>query len=524
MSFKISPSGILLILIIILSFSLRVYRLSDVPAGFFCDEASIGYNAYSILHYGTDEYDKPFPFFFQAFGDYKSPIQTYFTVFPIALFGLSEFSVRITSVIFGTLNIFAIYLLSKQLFIKYKYNSPIALLSSLLLAISPWHIHFSRIAFEMMPFTFFTTLGLYFFLKAKENSKYLFICTTSFSLALYSYFPARIFIPLFGLGILCIYYKFFLKHKKETLLSFFLVLLLLIPFIIHSLSPSGLSRWKQVNIFSQPPNRETVSQHIFVNYVGHFSLDFLFIKGDTGMSGQFLTRHSIEGMGELYFFQLPLILFGFIFLLRKKINKPMFILLLWLILYPTGSMLTVDENAQATRSIIGVIPFPILSAVGLYYLFTLFSKLKKPLNYISMLSIFIIIFASFIYYENLYFTKYPSYSSGYYGWQYGYKPIMDIFKRQSKNFDELLITHRFNGSEELLKFYNINYKCANCKTMYNPIRIDTTSRQLFALRQDDINEAKIIYPDLTFKIQQKINLPDGKTEFWIGIFSPKYKQ
>lgn len=520
MRFKINLSSILLILVIILAFAIRVYRLSDIPSGFFTDEASIGYNAYSVLHYGSDEYGKPFPFFFQAFGEYKSPIQIYFTVPFIALFGLNEFSTRIPSVIFGTLSIFAIYLLSKQLFIKYKYNSWIALLSSFFLAVSPWHIHFSRIAFEMMPFVLFTILGLYFFLKAKDSLKFLIICVASFSLALYSYFPARIFIPLFGLGIFCVYNKFFRQYKKSTITSLLLTLLL-VPFIQHSISPSGLSRWQQINIFSQPPNDETVFQHILNNYANHFSLEFLFTKGDVNMPGQFLTRHSVKGMGELYFFQLPLIIFGFILLVRKKIYKPIILLLLWLILYPIGSMFTVDKSAQATRSIIGVIPFQILSAVGLCYLFILFSRLKKTLNYLFMLSILVIIFASFAYYLNLYFVKYPLYSSGYYGWQYGYLPIMGIFKSQSGNFDELLITHRFNYGEELLKFYNVTYACINCKVMFNPIYIDTTKKQLFAIRQDDINEAQKKYPHLSFNTQQTINLPNKETEFWIGTFTPK---
>ena len=184
-------------------------------------------------------------------------------------------------------------------------------------------------------------------------------------------------------------------------------------------------------------------------------------------------------------------------------------------------MFTLDESAQATRSIIGIIPFQILSAIGLYYLLILFSKFKKLLNYFSIFSILIIIFASFIYYLNLYFLKYPLYSSGYYGWQYGYRSIMDTLKRQSGNFDEMLITHRFNDGEELLKFYNVVYNCTNCRGMSNPIFIDKTRKQLFAIRQADIDEAQKIYPQLSFDIQQTINLPNGETEFRIGTFVPK---
>jgi len=57
----------ILFLILILGFFLRIVNLQNLPHGFFCDEASIGYNAYSLLKTGKDEHGKPWPLFFQAF-------------------------------------------------------------------------------------------------------------------------------------------------------------------------------------------------------------------------------------------------------------------------------------------------------------------------------------------------------------------------------------------------------------------------------------------------------------------------
>lgn len=54
---------LLLIFIIVLSGVLRLYKLSDIPVGLYADEASIGYNAYSILKTGRDEHG-----FFSLFG------------------------------------------------------------------------------------------------------------------------------------------------------------------------------------------------------------------------------------------------------------------------------------------------------------------------------------------------------------------------------------------------------------------------------------------------------------------------
>lgn len=116
MKLKINSTIIIVSLIIILGLFLRTYKLGDIPAGFFCDEASIGYNAYSLLHTGKDEYSISFPIFFKAFGEYKNPIQIYSTVPFIAAFGLNEVAARLPSTIYGILCLIAIYALTNELF------------------------------------------------------------------------------------------------------------------------------------------------------------------------------------------------------------------------------------------------------------------------------------------------------------------------------------------------------------------------------------------------------------------------
>src|SRR5688572_17625778 len=101
--------------IIALTICLRVYRLADVPFGFFADEAAIGYNAYTLLTTGRDEHGEPFPVFFRSFGDYKPPIPIYVTVPFVAAFGLTELSVKLPSVTWGVLTVVLLYLLGAEL-------------------------------------------------------------------------------------------------------------------------------------------------------------------------------------------------------------------------------------------------------------------------------------------------------------------------------------------------------------------------------------------------------------------------
>lgn len=79
--------------LIAVTFIIRLTGLTFSPPGFFCDETSIGYNAYSILMTGKDEHSISFPVFFKAFSDFKNPVYIYLATIPIKFFDLSVFSV-----------------------------------------------------------------------------------------------------------------------------------------------------------------------------------------------------------------------------------------------------------------------------------------------------------------------------------------------------------------------------------------------------------------------------------------------
>jgi len=101
-------------LIILLAAIIRVWNLDNIPPHLTPDEASLGYNAYSILKTGKDEYGKTLPLIFKSFGDYKPGLYIYTTVPFVAVLGLSEFSVRLPSAIFGVISIYLIYLIAMK--------------------------------------------------------------------------------------------------------------------------------------------------------------------------------------------------------------------------------------------------------------------------------------------------------------------------------------------------------------------------------------------------------------------------
>lgn len=503
---------ILLSLITLLGFLLRFANVSRNPYGLFCDEASIGYNAYSLLTTGKDDSGANWPLFFKSFGEYKNPIQIYSTIPFVFLFGLNEFSTRLPSVFYGTLSIIAIYFLARPLFEK-----NIALISALLLSISPWHIHLSRMSPEgLTPLVFLLILGTLFFIKSRENPNYLLISSTFFALSVYAYFAARIFTPLFVIGLFILLFKNSKKYGEVKLASFILFAILLLPIFIHTISGPGLARWKQVSNLEGKSKTQVLKQ-VSVNYFNYFSYNFLFAKGDANFPGQFIKRYSVSGIGQLYLFQLPLIIIGLLSLVKKGGDGSK-ILSLWLLLYPLPGSITQDLTPYATRGITGIIPFQIISGVGLINIFQYFKKLKKVTTYILSAGIGIIFLLYFSRFLSL-LEKYPLNSSDYWGWQAGPREVMDYFLKSKDLYDEMYIEGKFNAPEIFIKFYDPENSCENkCKigefNKFNPDKI-----QLFALTPESLNNIPRIY---SFKQKSVVKYPSGEVAFYIGEFNYGY--
>jgi 4-amino-4-deoxy-L-arabinose transferase-like glycosyltransferase len=182
----------LLFIIISLGLVFRIVRIADVPPGINRDEAAIGYTAYSLLKTGRDEHGHRWPISLKSFGDWKLPLYVYSTIPSIAVFGVTEFAVRFPSVITGLLTVLISYLIGCELFKR----KEIGLVTSALMAISPWHIFFSRVASEANLAVFLVTASFYLIIKSQKKLAYLSIGTFLLSLTLLAYHGNHIFTPL----------------------------------------------------------------------------------------------------------------------------------------------------------------------------------------------------------------------------------------------------------------------------------------------------------------------------------------
>ena len=191
-------NNLIIFLIIILAFFLRIYKITSIPPSLNWDETSIGYNAYSVLKTGRDEWGQFMPVHFKSFGEYKLPAQIYASIPAIAIFGLNDFGVRITPVVYGTMTILLLYFLVFEIFKR----KDISFLSSFLLAVSPWHIQLTRASFESSFSLFWFILGVWLLIKGLKNGKWLVVSMIPFVISVYTYNTARVFTPLFYLSFI----------------------------------------------------------------------------------------------------------------------------------------------------------------------------------------------------------------------------------------------------------------------------------------------------------------------------------
>lgn len=244
------------IVIILLGFFLRTYSLDKSPASVNFDEAALGYNAYSILKTGKDEYGNFLPLSLRSFNDYKPALYSYFSIPFIYLMGLNETSTRMVSAVAGTFSLIFLFLFLKE-FIK---NKKILLFLFLFISISPWRLHFSRTAFESNLSLAFFAAGAWFLyklrIKSREDFKFykILLPLIFFVFSAYSYHSARLAVPilfvLWALDVLLMVFKNKISINFYRFIPLIIFILLIIPVFMLD-KGLVLTRFKQENIFNR---------------------------------------------------------------------------------------------------------------------------------------------------------------------------------------------------------------------------------------------------------------------------------
>lgn len=464
-------SKILLILILTLATVLRTWSLDSVPVSLFGDELDVGYHAYSILKTGKDYSGNFLPMHLRSLVEWRTPLYIYSAVPTVGLFGISPLGVRLPAAIFGILGVWLIYLLAK----KFTGTDIIALLSALFLAISPWHIQYSRAGFEVTEMLFFYMAGLYLLLRGLGDNKWLPLSSFCLGITPWVYNTAKLFLPLTIAAILVIWWKDLIKiPNRYRLWSLFICVIIVGPFTWNTLFAGGTQRIAGISIFNDDTvvpkigferlndikvrnntdaninqtmlvdklfhNQPLSYLDIFIkNYFQAYSSEFLFTRGDINL------RHS-AGSGEFYKVQALFFLIGIPFLLTQKFNKKANLLLVfWLVSSPIPSALTKDGGSHATRLILMLPPLTILISLGVYNTFQFLGIYLKRV-FIILFSLLLIL--NFISFQHNYWIHYPWQSERW--WHAGYKEAIKSAVMEGEKYEKVIIS---SANEPSLIFF-----------------------------------------------------------------------
>jgi 4-amino-4-deoxy-L-arabinose transferase-like glycosyltransferase len=362
----------MIVLILLIAMGLRFLNLGITPGGLFVDEASIGYNAYSILETGRDEYGKSFPALIKSFGDYKAPVYTYLLIPIYKIWGMNMATTRAVSAASGVITVLFLYLLVKLITDKKR----LAILSGLVLALSPWHILLSRAAFEANVALMFMIIGLWAFFKyLKEGKMFLIIAAISTAVSFTTYHAERIILPLLYLSLGWWYRKeLFKKNDLKKLIGGVAAgLIILLPTLLIITTPAFSVRAERVNILGLKTeellgfvknagifnNRALLFTREWLSLcTAYFSPKYLF-----GLENS-VPRDIYPDVGPFLIWMLPFLIIGVVEFIRLKNDNWKKLLIMLLIISPLPASL-VREPFGMIRALPLIIPMSILIAMGI---------------------------------------------------------------------------------------------------------------------------------------------------------------
>lgn len=333
---------------------LRIVLLPEIPPGLHGDEGVVGMDARRVVNEGWIG-----PYLPGALGYPGGPV--YFAAPVVWILGDSIFSIRLAMGLLGIISIPAAYLAFRVMF-----DRTIAVFGALLLALSLWHLHFSRLGFPVISWPLMELVTLFFFFLALKTGRWLHFALAGLALGagVYTYNGFPVFALPLGLAAL---WAALLRFRGRALLRYGgqIVLMVLvaafaaIPMIQYAIEPGNgyLGRNRGVTVF----DTEDWKARDFGEKV-----DFVFDRTRDFYLSAFWRGNpdGADGAGDEAMvdrLSLPLMALGALILLWRWRQPAAVLALLIVVLIPFGSILTI--NGLFRRSL-GAVPFYALLAAA----------------------------------------------------------------------------------------------------------------------------------------------------------------
>ena len=483
---------------------LRLWDLGGTPIHLTSDEVALGYNAYSIIKTAKDEHGVLLPIIFESFHDFKPGLYVYVTAPFVALFGLNEFTTRLPGAISGIVAVWLLYLVVGELF---KEKKSLQIFSALLLAISPWHIHFSRGAWEAGISLTLTLAGIYFFLRSiKDKPRWFILSALFFGLTLITYQGAKLSSGIVVLGLIISYVKQLLLISKKTIFISVVVGIIVSSPVLLSFGTEKTGRLEVFSIFSYPRPQGVVDhilsqgeetnisltyllfhseqlhfvKGILSRWINHYSPRFLFFEGDWSHHNL-----SVPRIGAILFIDIVFLIAGIVVLARTRFNPAVFFIGYWFLIAPLPAALSRD-SINAIRSLNLVLPLTIMLALGATFIWEKVG-LKRVFVFV-FLSLYI---ANFIFFIEGYFVHMNVRSAKY--WQYGYKQVVEKVTEVQKNYHQIIFVQSYDQPYIFFLFYqkydpSLYQSKVHLVASHNPLDVG------FVEKLDNINFELIDWP------------------------------
>lgn len=422
----------ILVIIFFLSFFVRLYQLDRIPIGLNIDEASMGYNAYSLLQTGKDRYGQVFPVIFRSFGSFQAPLYTYFTVPVVFLFGVNIFAVHLVSALSGFIVVCATFLIA---FVGLKHNFTQAMAITVVVAFTPWSILFTRFGTEASLGLALFVLSIAFFILSLSKIQFFILATFFLGLSTHAYYSERVISVIFFIGFIFLFFKKLLRYKLWLMLGTIVLIATLIPHLVISGSGAFTRRLEQVNYFSEdtflkqdeslrnlPLGRGIyITREFLSQYVAYFSPRNLFFDPDPQGA------RSIPDLSVFYSWMVIPFFIGIYHLLKKKSLPVIKILILVILISPIPAALTRDPF-YTIRTLVFLWSISFVIGIGVYNLLIKISNFYLKFGLILA----VVLFSAVSFYIS-YFILFKYERSENFG--YSYIKLLE-FIEQNKDFSQ----------------------------------------------------------------------------------------
>jgi len=470
-------SGRWLAVVLLVAAFVRLYQLDLSPLGILPDEAVLGYDAWSVFKTGYDHHGIFWPLYFRAFNDYEPGVPIYTALPSVAVFGLNLWAIRLPFALLGVGTCLFAYALARELFSHNgkRADWSIGLLAALFVAVSPWAVSQSRLAMPVSPLSFFFLGGFWLFLRAKRKTltdqKAAWAWVGSgllLGLSVWTYPTMKFIVALFVTGLLLVYGRFF-WHRRTAFARwagpFALVclpfsLVMLADWAVINYRFSLISVWARHNFWDGLGLFAT-------NYLAHYDPLRLFFKLTGDYTVTMSSRPAWIGVVSPALAIPALIGLGATFSPNWRKQPAIWLLWLWLLIFPLGSALTAEDVPDEMRAMSGVGLFEILAAFGAWWLWQKlrgWQGAKLPLNYVAA-SLFALAFVvSSAAYLHFTLVSDPTHGRAYF--RYGFGQALAETERQVQP-----------GGKICLETTSQGYILALFYRQYDPARYQALARQ-----------------------------------------------